>query len=485
MPNNARHLLKEAIVACKGNALLICAGIAWWTSHFLLLWNVHITAIDSFLVGYDGRFIFTIAGTVLMLGIMTIIAFRRPHFEFADHRWTYIVFAACTSLALGLLLVPILLPSASMIGAIGAVLSGLGNSFALVLYGELHARMGYRFIPIACAIESFSGTLIFFLVSPLPLEAVCFFAAVFIVAAAILYYRYSRTPAEHGVQASFEQMDMTLELLLVLAVLTGLAYGFVRTFTVGGLQASDLHLGMTAEGLGTCLCALLLAGVFFLQHKQSPLKQCLLFVAPLIATGMLLIPFQNAYSVLSIIVNTAGFACFFDLMWYFAAVLAVSSKHRHMTFIVALLFFVSQLAQMLGALVPAQFVNAFSSAMIYLLLLVAIVFMYWRTKNAPLASTRIDEASIAHTGESTLPNTLGQEPTESEAETWTEQFGFSPRELQIAMMLAQRIPYKQISSDLYVSENTVKTHARNIYKKAGVSSREELLEKLSELAKKG
>lgn len=485
MPNNERHLLNEAVRACKGNALLIYAGIVWWASHFLLLWNVRIISIDSFLVGYDGRFILTIAGTVLMLGLMTLVAFKRPGFEFADHRWTYIVFAACTSLALGLLLVPLFTPSASIVGTIGAVLSGLGNSFALVLYGELHARMGYRFIPIACAIESFAGALIFFLVSPLPLEILCLFAVAFIIAAALLYYRYSQTHAKHDTAAPVGRMDMTLESLLVLAVLTGLAYGFVRTFTVGGLQGPDLYVGMTAEGIGTCLCAVLLAGVFFLQHRLSPLKLCLLFVAPLVATGMLLIPFQNVSSILSIVVNTAGFACFFDLMWYFAALLAASDKRRHMTFIVAVLFFASQLAQMVGALVPAEFVNAFSSTMIYALLLVAIVFMYWRMKNAPLASKDADETPAAHLEESTLPNALGQEPTEAEAETWTEQFGFSPREVQIAMMLAQRVPYRQISSELYVSENTVKTHARNIYKKAGVSSRGQLLEKLSELAKKG
>ncbi len=63
---------------------------------------------------------------------------------------------------------------------------------------------------------------------------------------------------------------------------------------------------------------------------------------------------------------------------------------------------------------------------------------------------------------------------------WAGEYGFSAREVQIATLLVERTPYRQIAEGLGLSENTVKTHVRNIYKKADVASREELLAKLSE-----
>ena len=129
----------------------------------------------------------------------------------------------------------------------------------------------------------------------------------------------------------------------------------------------------------------------------------------------------------------------------------------------ALLFFSSQVGQLLGALVPAHFSNAFSSGLMYLLLLAVTLLMYWRAK------------ALRSKGE----------PADDTADQWAERFGFSPREVEIVALLMKRTPYRQIGEQLFVSDNTVKTHVRNIYKKADVSSREELLEKLSDVAKKG
>jgi DNA-binding NarL/FixJ family response regulator len=49
------------------------------------------------------------------------------------------------------------------------------------------------------------------------------------------------------------------------------------------------------------------------------------------------------------------------------------------------------------------------------------------------------------------------------------------REAEILIELQQRRANAQIASDLHISVETVRTHARNIYRKLGVSSRRELL----------
>lgn len=55
------------------------------------------------------------------------------------------------------------------------------------------------------------------------------------------------------------------------------------------------------------------------------------------------------------------------------------------------------------------------------------------------------------------------------------------REGEIAALLIKGKTYRMIASELHVSENTVKTHVKNIYSKAGVQSRTELMNLLLDI----
>lgn len=49
------------------------------------------------------------------------------------------------------------------------------------------------------------------------------------------------------------------------------------------------------------------------------------------------------------------------------------------------------------------------------------------------------------------------------------------REREIAALLIKGKTYRTIANELHVSENTVKTHVKNIYSKTGVNNRAELI----------
>lgn len=57
-------------------------------------------------------------------------------------------------------------------------------------------------------------------------------------------------------------------------------------------------------------------------------------------------------------------------------------------------------------------------------------------------------------------------------------YGLTKREQTIASMLIKDLTYKEISTDLYISIETVKTHAYNIYQKTNIHHRRELKTKL-------
>ena len=53
-------------------------------------------------------------------------------------------------------------------------------------------------------------------------------------------------------------------------------------------------------------------------------------------------------------------------------------------------------------------------------------------------------------------------------------FKLTPREEEVFEQLVQRKHNHEIASELFISEQTVKTHVRNLYRKLGIHSRDEL-----------
>lgn len=60
-----------------------------------------------------------------------------------------------------------------------------------------------------------------------------------------------------------------------------------------------------------------------------------------------------------------------------------------------------------------------------------------------------------------------------------EELGLTQREKEIALLVLQRHTYDEIAEELTISKYTVKRHVHNIYEKAGVSRRDELIRKLA------
>ena len=458
----------------RRDVTLLLGGALWWACHYALLWNAGIRAMFTVANGPDLRFLCTLAATVVTLAAVFAFARARPSAQLAGGRAPFFAYAALTAAALGLMAACSagVVPQAA--GLTGAVLSGVGNSLALVLYGELHARLVRSLEPLAFAAEMGTGALVSLLLLRLPLAAWGVASALAAVAAAACFLAFRRAALADPAACPCEQpapvvVDITFAQLLVLCVLTGLAYGLMCTF-MGGMATGGVAGGFGPEQLGSLLCAVVLVAVWALQGRASVFDQCLFATVPFVATGMLLVSLQGVAASVAATVNTCGFACFFALLWYFAAIMAASGRGRGLTARMALLLAVSQAFQLLGALVPAPFANVFSSILMYLIFATTLL-IFWRDRGripgtAPAPAERPDAAS--------------GEPDAQARARWERDFGLSPREVQVAELLVRRTPYRQIAEALDVSENTVKTHARNIYKKADVASREELLTRLAD-----
>lgn len=60
-------------------------------------------------------------------------------------------------------------------------------------------------------------------------------------------------------------------------------------------------------------------------------------------------------------------------------------------------------------------------------------------------------------------------------EDFSKKYGLSPREKEVFSLIKEGRSNSEIASDLYISENTVKFHIKNILKKTVCSNRMELI----------
>ncbi len=76
---------------------------------------------------------------------------------------------------------------------------------------------------------------------------------------------------------------------------------------------------------------------------------------------------------------------------------------------------------------------------------------------------------------------LLRDPTRAEAqkEAEGEEFGLSPREIEVLEQLSQGLEYKEIAANLFISPSTVRKHIENIYRKLQVNNKMRAVKKAS------
>lgn len=115
-------------------------------------------------------------------------------------------------------------------------------------------------------------------------------------------------------------------------------------------------------------------------------------------------------------------------------------------------YFLGSLASYLGAILFTLY-----------LIVIAIV-------NAPL----VEGGSAAPVPEVDAPGDL-EAAIARHCEALSAQWALTARESEVMSLLARGHSYPYIAKELVVSENTIRTHVRNVYRKARIGSREELI----------
>ena len=89
--------------------------------------------------------------------------------------------------------------------------------------------------------------------------------------------------------------------------------------------------------------------------------------------------------------------------------------------------------------------------------------------------------SLTEPTDGRLPETvIVVEPAKPEEVAWLNvaAYGLSSREEEVVKLVVRGLSTRQISNDLFISENTVQRHLSNDFEKVGVRSRRDLVKRL-------
>lgn len=235
------------------------------------------------------------------------------------------------------------------------------------------------------------------------------------------------------------------------------------------------------EVAGNLVAALLLAPLCFVRFKQPPLHFLYETVLPVAAVAIMLLqalPYGliGGREILYIAVYV-----FFGITALLSLALGVASANAREfpdRLVYAGLIFAFSLSSLGGLLVGSVHASAFLTNAVSLF--VVSLYCTYLAVSPIVQHTRRDLTDKSEAEREEGPSKSPADAYRERCRETSERFRLSPREREIMAYMGRGHSSVYIAKTLVISENTVYTHARNIYRKIGIGSKEQLIQLLSE-----
>lgn len=357
-------------------------------------------------------------------------------------------------------------------------LLGAGNGFFFLLWQEIffwqNPEKAPRIIILGSAFAGIVSLAVFLPGFPLPFGPTLLAALTSSVICLLFLIRHRHFESSSSIgETLLQQASQTLSSLWRAAFCAG-ALGFARCMTPEiALQenTSDI-LNTLMYGGRIASAALLLLAWPLLSRHPKPLEKVYYAAFPVIATGFLFLPFGNeSYQLFLSVLTYIAFAVVSMLMM----ILCLEESRRNgrapslvyglFAFIVYSLADTGYVAAKLGV-----FTTEKMGAMWVAILALAAVYVL----SSALFATRHRTSHV------TEDNVKPDQTLEKSCSTLAAKGGLSPREQEVLNLILQGRDLPRISQALFISENTVRSHMKNIYRKLDVHSKQEVLDLLEQ-----
>lgn len=500
-PFTNRGSMASASEAARTNLLRALAGGTFLPS-FLGLAATRVWLQSNFFASYaqsdDG--LFTIVNQLfygLAMVVGAAIALRKPFSKNGRTAVAWLGFAVMTFSTV--LILAGKETNAGQILAVASVLAGIGGALGGGMWTAAYVRLGLRqsvlYGFLSLALGSIGGLALSFMP-----DALGYTVSMFMPAIALLCYQRAmkadvgRQPVPEPI---YDEEPRTTMLFIFggLAVF-GLALGISRGFPSGEPVPMDALQRMVHQ-IGVVAISLFIIWWYNVRRKRLSFSFLWRIEIILVAAGMLILSvFPGHFTGLAIATVNIADTLMLGVLW-----ITLQDVARHTTTDVYAVYGFAWASRVLSRDVGRVLIVALGAAGASSYAVTAVIgivvfalavsmalllsdgilrsrplFTEDATKavperRAPAASRRSD-ATIA----AALPGTQAA----AEDDWLRAAYDLSERETEVALLIAQGRSKSYIAEALCLSENTVRTHAKNVYAKLGVHSKQELIDLMQE-----
>lgn len=359
----------------------------------------------------------------------------------------------------------------------GTLMSGFGSALLVSAWGERYSILPAMQASLAFGIAVTAGTAAFFVVSRLPLTMAILSTSILPMISLILMLHEIRSTNPVGNTFS-DHRPPSFPFpgrLVVLVILFYLAGGLMHKMVAAGQQFGTYETYWLTNIVYLAVC--LLAGGIIYANPGLDLTFLYQPILPLLGVGFVLFPvLHTVYPVIPFSFLQAGFALFDLYTWILFAYLA--ARHRFPVSVIAWGMFLITSAIFTGELLFTGVFSKITATMqeTDLISLLAALLMFAGTmvfKGRRETFAGWDLVTGLQNQEQSVSIKITQEDL---PEKFARQCNLTPREKQIVLLLIEGRNNPYIRETLNISNNTLKTHLRNIYSKLSINDRQGLLD---------
>ncbi|KJS64403.1 MAG: hypothetical protein JL50_19470 [Peptococcaceae bacterium BICA1-7] len=397
----------------------------------------------------------------------------------------------------------------AVLALLGAGMAGFGSAITIAALGELFSLFTLNTAGLSFAGSVTVGTVLFFLTSKLSIP-VAFLLTAFSPIIALIFIILGRKqvpePALNIPKIPLAAFPFPRK-LVVLLILFYLGSGFFFKLVLSS-SASALQETFWLTNVIYWLVILVAGGCLYL-FPNLDLSVLYRPVLPLLGAGFVLIPFFHDLSVfLPLTLLQTGFALFDLYTWLLFAYIA--KYYQRPSYVFGMGMFLITISIFSGETLFAALFSklSFSLEEIEIVSLCAALLMIagtmlfqgkrdsfagWEGPDEAASTLEINKLAETEQELECFIKETAPTPTEqtirsinTTADPLKEQFFLSleltKREKDVAVLILEGRNNPYIRGSLNISNNTLKTHLKNIYRKAEIKDRQELLDLFNEFA---
>lgn len=356
--------------------------------------------------------------------------------------------------------------------------TALGGSVLFCLWAEIYVQMGITRVLVYGSLSCLlAGTVSFVICTMQPPFAIIATSLLPAISLGLARGSLKILPAE---PLRMQKVRYAIPWKLV-AIMT--VAGFLSGAS-GVVIAGSLGLGAMFRVLATAVAGAVILLAMFVLRKRSDMRFLATVALPSAVLALALIPF--AQGALGYIV---AFLLKFAYVWFTFFVLLVLTNICYRFEVPTLRIFAiaracSEAGILIGIVLRCFLISSgfFDNPLLVgtlsltgIVLVVACVLVWVSEKSV---NSDWGAAGVAIETNTRIANP--RERLMSRCDTIAAEHGLTARETEIMTLIAQGKTRREIENELFLSENTVKTHARHLYAKLGVSSKADVIALLKE-----